>query len=356
MNIILVLVGLLFLYLGGELLVRSASHLAEHLGLSRMLVGLTVVAFGTSSPELAASLSSVFQGVPDLATGNVIGSNIANIGLILGITAIFYPLKSNRKFIAQELPIMLFVMLAMFLVLFDNQIGRIDGAILFVLLIAYIVNSVISARREKVSSATAEILDQLNSVDKPEAEVTPESIAASHEHKDEFGHQHYQTDHHVDDASHLTQRSAQHLLKLILGTIAGIIILVLGAQSLIRGGVEIATAWGVSEKVIGLTLVAVGTSLPELASSIIAAVRKETDLILGGAIGSNIFNVLAILGVTALIKPINTTFVSVEYDLVVMFVFALTLLIFMIRGKSLNRIGAGILLLMYIAYSVYLFL
>ena len=351
MDIIWVLVGLLFLYLGGELLVRSASHLAEHLGLSRMLVGLTVVAFGTSSPELAASLSSVFKGVPDLAIGNVIGSNIANIGLILGVTAIFFPLKSNRKFIVQELPIMLFVMLAMFLVLFDNQIGRIDGAILFTLLIAYIVNSVISARREKNAlTETADILDQLNEVD--EQEVTPESIAASH--KD--GQQHYQTDHHVDDASHLIQRPARHLLKLILGTIAGIIILVLGAQSLIFGGVNIATAWGVSEKVIGLTLVAVGTSLPELASSIIAAVRKETDLILGGAIGSNIFNVLAILGVTALIKPINTTFVSVEYDLVVMFVFALTLLVFMIRGKDLNRIEAGILLLMYIGYSVYLFM
>ena len=350
MDIIWVLVGLLFLYLGGELLVRSASHLAEHLGLSRMLVGLTVVAFGTSSPELAASLSSVFKGVPDLATGNVIGSNIANIGLILGITAIFYPLKSNRKFITQELPIMLFVMLAMFLVLFDNQIGRIDGAILFILLIAYIVNSVISARRTKnAATKTAYILDQLNET---KEEATPEFKDGGHKE----GHQHYQTDHHVDDASHLTQRSPQHLLKLILGTIAGIIILVLGAQSLIFGGVNIATAWGVSEKVIGLTLVAVGTSLPELASSIIAAVRKETDLILGGAIGSNIFNVLAILGVTALIKPINTTFVSVEYDLVVMFVFALTLLVFMIRGKSLNRIEAGILLLMYIGYSVYLFM
>ena len=354
-NTILVLVGLLFLYLGGELLVRSASHLAEHLGLSRLLVGLTVVAFGTSSPELAASLSSVFQGVPDLATGNVIGSNIANIGLILGVTAIFYPLQSNRKFIVQELPIMLFVMLTMFVVLFDNQIGRIDGAILFALLIVYIVNSVISARREKAQEPTADILEQLNKADESKVaktEVTPESIAASHEHD----HQHYQTHHHPDDDSHLTQRSAQHLIKLVLGTIAGIIILVLGAQSLIRGGVAIATAWGVSEKVIGLTLVAVGTSLPELASSIIAAVRKETDLILGGAIGSNIFNVLAILGVTALIKPINTTFDSVDSDLVVMFGFSLMLLVFMIRGKNLNRIEAGILLLMYIAYNVYLFI
>jgi len=348
-NTVLVLVGLLFLYLGGELLVRNASHLAEHLGLSRMMVGLTVVAFGTSSPELAASLSSVFQGVPDLATGNVIGSNIANIGLILGVTAIFFPLRSNRKFIAQELPIMLFVMLAMFVVLFDNQIGRIDGAILFALLIVYIVNSVLNARREKAAIAK-EIESTVNA-----SEVTPESIAASHEH-DEFRHQHYQTDHHTDDESHITQRSTNHLIRLILGSIAGVIVLVLGAQSLIRGGVEIATAWGVSEKVIGLTLVAVGTSLPELASSIIAAIRKETDLILGGAIGSNIFNVLAILGLTALIKPINTTFVSVEYDLVVMFGFSLALLVFMIRGKDLNRGEALILLCMYVAYSTYLFI
>ena len=352
-NTIWVLVGLLFLYLGGELLVRNASHLAEHLGLSRMMVGLTVVAFGTSSPELAASLSSVYRGVPDLATGNVIGSNIANIGLILGITAIFFPLKSNRKFITQELPIMLFVMLAMFLVLFDNQIGRLDGVILFVLLIAYIVNSIVSARREKAANAI-KAADLIKADDLTKTEVSKESIAASHEHT-EFGQKHYQTDHHTDDDSHLVQRSAKHLLFLILGSIAGVIILVLGAQSLIHGGVKIATAWGVSEKVIGLTLVAVGTSLPELASSIIAAVRKETDLILGGAIGSNIFNVLAILGVTAMIKPINTTFVSVEYDLVVMFVFSLTLLVFMIRGKDLNRGEAFILLCMYIAYSVYLF-
>lgn len=349
-NTILLLVGLLFLYLGGELLVRNASHLAEHLGLSRMMVGLTVVAFGTSSPELAATLSSVFQGVPDLATGNVIGSNIANIGLILGITALFFPLKSNRSFIVQELPIMLFVMLAMFVVLFDNQIGRIDGVILFAMLIAYIVGNILRTRRSTSKETSLNNFE----IDSEQAEVTSETIAASHEHTHE-GHQHYQTDHHVDNADHLTQRSTQHLLKLIFGSIAGIIILVLGAQSLIRGGVAIATQWGVSEKVIGLTLVAVGTSLPELASSIIAAVRKETDLILGGAIGSNIFNVLAILGITALIKPINTPFVSVQYDLVIMLLFSFILLVFMIQGKSLNRTEALILLCMYVGYSIYLF-
>lgn len=352
-NTLLVLVGLLFLYLGGELLVRNASHLAEHLGLSRMMVGLTVVAFGTSSPELAASLSSVLQGVPDLATGNVIGSNIANIGLILGITALFLPLKSDRAFITQELPIMLFVMFAMLAVLFDNQIGRVDGAILFSLLIAYIISNIVKVKRsgKKDSASIPSGTVKTGIVE----EVNQETIAASHEHS-QLQHQHYQTDHHADDSDHLAQRSTKHLIRLILGSIAGVVILVLGAQSLIRGGVAIATAWGVSEKVIGLTLVAVGTSLPELASSTIAAIRKETDLILGGVVGSNIFNVLAILGVTALVKPINTTFATVQYDLVIMLFFSFVLLVFMMQRRSLNRIEAFILLCMYVAYSIYLFL
>ncbi len=312
MDIVLVILGAVLLYLGGEALVRSSTNLAKQLGVSSLVIGLTVVAFGTSSPELAATLMSAFQGVPEVAVGNVIGSNIANVGLILGLTAIVYPLLTRRAFALFEVPIMLLIMLSVVPVMWDGQVQRVDGLLLVFFLLIYLLYQF----RKGSSRAMPEL--------GTEAPIMPTWLA-------------------------------------LLGTVLGVIILVVGAKVFIEGAVNIAEFLGVPKRVIGLTLVAFGTSLPELASSIVAAIRKETDLILGNIIGSNVFNVLAILGVTALVHPINPNFsnlmsnTSLLIDIGLMMFLGILLIPLMLGRGRLGRLDGIALFAIYIVYIVFLY-
>ena len=308
LNIFYMVIGIGALYYGADFLVKGGVDIAKRAGVSSLVIGLTLVAFATSAPELAVSISSALNGNPDIAMGNVIGSNIANIGLILGLSACIVPLTVERQLLKFDTPVMLiatFVMSALFF--FNGDLNRIEGAVLFAGLLAYVVWSVYSSRK-----AIAE--------EKAKGE------------KVEFKYPLY--------------------LSIII-VIASLAVLVFGAKIFLVSAVFFAKLFKMSDAVIGLTIVAVGTSLPELATSVVAACKGEKDIAIGNVVGSNIFNILCILGLTPIIKPIEN--VKLNYtDFGVMAFISVLLLIFMLIGRVLNRIEGAILLIVYAVYTALL--
>jgi cation:H+ antiporter len=311
--LIQIAIGFVLLTYGAARLVDGSSALALRLRLTPLVVGITVVAFGTSAPELVVSIRATLAGSSEIAIGNVIGSNIANIALILGVTAVIRPMTGiHRDILKVDVPLMMFVTLAASLFILDDIIGRFEGLILFSGLIAYIVFNIRRAR-----SLPPDLLEQR--VEIPDSDTAKMSLSAAW-----------------------------------FWVVAGLALLVLGGELLVNGAVQIASALGVSEAVIGITIVSVGTSLPELATSAVAAIKKEGDIAVGNIIGSNVFNLLSILGITALIHPLDSSSFSL-IDLSVML--GLTLLIWplMRRGLELNRLEGGFLLLIYAGYMLWLF-
>ena len=302
MSVVLVAVGVGLLYLGGELLVRFASSLALRFRLSPLVIGLTVVAFGTSAPELAATLTAALSGSFAIGAGNVVGSNIANLGLILGLCAVLVPISVSKGVLRRELPVMLAASALPLLWFRDGVMSRVEGAITFALLLAYLFWTLRSPSEE--------------------AEVTTRS-----------------------DKLWLT----------LLGIVTGLVLLVLGAQVLVEGATTLARAFGVPERVIGLTLVAVGTSLPELASSLVAVAKRQTDMVLGNLIGSNIFNILGILGLSSLVVPFELPFAALSLDLYIMLAFGLVTFLFLYTRKKLVRWEGLALLTAYAVYVGWLF-
>lgn len=304
-----IIVGFVLLYFGAELLVRGSSALARRLGLSPLVVGLTVVAFGTSAPELAVSVDAALKGRSDIALGNVIGSNIANIGLILGSAALIQRLTIRAQLVRIDLRVLIAVSLLTPLLLLDREIGRAEGALLVLGLIAYLTYTVTLARRAR-ATVQAEFRDAFPlPVRRPWLEV--------------------------------------------LMVAMGVTLLIAGAEALVFGAVSIARQYHVSTAIIGLTIVAVGTSLPELATSVIAAVRREGDLVVGNVVGSNIFNLFGIVGVSALVTPIRPQAIELP-DLLVMIAMAVALLPLMRTGMRLTKIEGALLFAGYLAYIGYL--
>ena len=337
MNLLFVILGVALLYYGGELLVNNAVRLAGRLNISSVVIGLTVVAFGTSAPELAATLAATLQGLPELALGNVVGSNIANVGLILGLTALLYPLESTPNFVRREVPIMLGVSALLVPVLWNGVVGRLEGALLLVVLGVYLFYLF---KADNVAQVTAPV----TSAPVTSTPVTSAPVTAP--------------DTSVPDVPAPATAAAEAetpLWRSLLFLTLGVGLLVVGARLLVVGAAALARAFGVPEAVIGLSLVAFGTSLPELASSAVAALRKETDIILGNIVGSNIFNVLAVLGVTALVTPVREPFVRAAPNLGVMLAFSAAVFLMMFRGSRLGRLGGGALLLAYVGYVGFLF-
>jgi cation:H+ antiporter len=308
MDYLFILLGMVLLYYGGEFLVNNAVTLARNWGVSTMVVGLTVVAFGTSSPELAASLAAALQGSPEIAVGNVIGSNIFNILGILGLTSIIAMIKVQSTFIAREVPILLGVTVLGLWLLSDGTLGRLEGLLFVILLAAYIVFLYVASQKDTVL----------------EAEMTE------------------------------AYPSGQTTWRTYLGFFVGLVFLGVGARVLVMGAVGIARGFGVSELVIGLTVVALGTSLPEIAASVIAALKKEPDIALGNVIGSNIFNILCILGITALVSPIGVAWQEVQRDAWIMLGVTVLFVPFLITGRRLSRLEGSVLVTLYVAYIVYI--
>jgi len=307
MTIFLLIIGLVILVYGAELLVRGASALARSVGISPLVVGLTVVAFGTSSPELAVSVFSAWQGQAGIALGNVVGSNIFNVLLILGLAAVVAPLAVARQVVWLEVPIMIGTSVLLIIFSLDGALVRWEGALLFTGVIVYTVWTVRRSRRELREQAD------------PDAVPVP-----------------------------ATGRGRQ--LMEILG---GLALLILGSRWLVDAAVTIAKTLGVSDLVIGLTIIAAGTSLPELATSVLASLRGQRDIAVGNVVGSNIFNILAVLGLTTLVAPgeLPVPPAALTFDLPVMLAVAVACLPIFLTGHRIYR-WEGLLFLFY--YGVYL--
>ncbi len=307
---LLLVLGLVLLYGGAEGLVRGSSSLALRLGLSPLVVGLTVVAFGTSAPELMVSLRAAYLGQGDISVGNVVGSNICNIGLILGFSALIVPIKVASQIVRIDTPVMIAVTGLALLFLRDGGLSRAEGFVLFSLLVVYVVFSVVMAKRQGADPLAAEFGEEIR--------VSKRGVA-------------------VD-------------LLLVSG---GLVLLVLGAQSLVGAAIDIAGSAGLSEAVIGLTIVALGTSLPEFATSLVAALKKEADIAVGNIVGSSIFNLLGILGLSAGITPLTSAGIT-AVDLWVMGGFAVVLWIFSWTGFRITRTEGLVLLVAYFGYIAWL--
>ncbi len=301
--------GLALLFLGGDALIRGATTLASRFGVSRLAIGLTVVAFGTSTPELIVSVDAALAGANDIALGNVVGSNIANISLILGLAALLRPAAVEAKIVFVDAPIMILVSGALMLVLLDGGISRLDGGFLLLGLVAYTAYTFYEARGE------------------------------SQEVQDEF-------------ATAAPPAPANALLGAAL-VIGGLLMLAGGGHLLVDAAVDLAVQLGFSQAVIGLTIVAVGTSLPELATSVIAAARGRGDIAIGNVIGSNIFNILGILGVTALIQPLTLGGIT-WIDLGIMIGLACVVTGLIYTRMALVRSEGALLVLGFILYSIWL--
>ena len=309
--------GLAMLTFGADWLVKGASNLALRAKISPLVVGLTVVAFGTSAPELIVSLKANLdpQTKPDIAVGNVIGSNICNIGLVLGFAALIRPLVINRQIVRRELPILLVVTLGFVFLIWNRELTRLEGAVLTAGIISYVTYSIIHARKHPHDPLLENLEHEVKeNQPKPGAAAVWASLGI-----------------------------------LLLGLVA----LIFGADRLVTNGVIIAEIVGVPELVIGLTMVAVGTSLPELATTIAASRRGETDIIIGNLIGSNLFNILAVMGITSAVKAISLASLA-WLDIAVMTGFSFALVPFLLGGARINRIEGGLLLAAYLTYCVYL--
>jgi cation:H+ antiporter len=302
-----VLFGLVLLFFGGEGLVRGSSALALRFGLTPLVVGLTVVAFGTSAPELVVSIQATLAGQGAVAIGNVIGSNSLNIGLILALTALICPLRVQLQILRIDVPILVGASVLAAWMLSDLAIGRVEGAVLFTGVIAYTVFTVLYAKKVKPS---AEV----------EAEFT-EALPAPH----------------------------GSIWRDVLFIAAGLGLLAAGSHFLVDGTTRLARGFGISEAIIGLTIVALGTSMPELVTCVVAALKKEPDIALGNIIGSNLFNLLGILGMTALVRPMTGEGIKMS-DLFVAIAFAVALVPLLWSGRILQRWEGGLLLGGYIAY------
>ena len=318
MTFVYLIAGLVLLVAGAEVLVRGAAKLAAQFGIPPLIIGLTVVAFGTSAPETAVSVQAALDGSGDLAIGNVVGSNIANVLLILGVTALIAPLIVSRQLIRLDVPIMIGASLLTFGLAWDGSLSRLDGALLFAGVLAYTGFLIYSARKDKGGD--------------------------DDEFAKEFG---------------LDEAPKPYAWAINLGLIiAGLVLLVTGSNFLVEGAVTLARALGISELVIGLTVVAIGTSLPELATSILAAIKGERDIAVGNIVGSNIFNLLCVLGLASLVSPaaISVSPNALAFDFPVMIAVAVACLPIFFAGYRINRWEGLLFLAYYVAYTLYLIL
>ncbi|MFW6092307.1 MAG: calcium/sodium antiporter [Actinomycetota bacterium] len=311
-TVLLVAAGLTVLAAGGEILVRGAAGLARTLGMPSLVVGLTVVSFATSTPELAVSVDSILSGAPGIAVGNVVGSNIANILLVLGAAALVVPLTVRSRLVRVDIPVMVAISVLLLVVALDRTINRLDGALLLVALIGYVTLIVAIARRRPGPL--------------PRRSLEPSC--------------------------------ARHPAIHVLFVAGGVAMLVFGARWLVTGATEVASWLGVSDLVIGLTVVAIGTSLPELATSVVAVVRSQRDMAVGNLVGSNVFNIGSVLGITAVVAPdgIPVDRAALWFDLPVMLAVALVLLPIAFTALAVARWEGALFLVFYAAYIAYLVL
>ena len=309
MNFLYLLIGIILLTAGGEALIRGALSSAQRLGVSPLLSGLVIVGFGTSAPELVVSVNAALHQQPDIAIGNVVGSNIANILLILGLCALIKPLTVTHLALRRDASMVVFVSLLFVGLTMGHALHWVHGVLLLSLLFAYLIWAYRSERNGAVPSA------ELHQAESEEISRIPHSA-----------------------------------LMTIVSVVVGLLLLISGSQVLLKGAIGIAQSFGVSEALIGLTLVAVGTSLPEFSISLMAAFRGHADVAVGNVLGSNIFNLLGILGVSSVLQTLPIHERIVQFDQWVMLAAAVLLFAFLFTGRKLSRLEGTVLCLGYISY------
>lgn len=315
--------GLVLLVLGGELLVRGAVQVATRFGVSPLVIGLTLVGFGTSTPELVTSVQAALSGSPGIAYGNIVGSNIANILLILGITAILTPIMISSNALKRDSSIMVLVALVFAVVAAVTPMGLAAGLVFVTALAAYVFAAFWQERGAASGVTGGE-----------HGAAFDKSLAMQE----------------ADPALSASGNIGKSAFISILIALAGLVLVVLGGNFLVSGAVGLARSFSISETVIGLTIVAVGTSMPELVTSVMAALRKQTEVAFGNIVGSNIYNILGIGGFTALISPTNVPSVIVRFDNLVMIGASLLLVLFAFTGRRISRLEGFILIVCYLAY------
>lgn len=312
LNVLFLLLGIALLTVGGEALIRGSLAAARRLGVSPLLSGLVIVGFGTSAPELVVSVNAAIEGRPDIAIGNVVGSNIGNILLILGVCALITPLAVKPLALRRDAVTVVAASILFLVLVGGNALGRVDAAIFLCALAAYLVWAYWSERYHAAPSG------ELHQAEAEELSTVPKSVSWT-----------------------------------VIAVVLGLLLLIAGSQVLLIGAIGIAAYFGVPEAVIGLTLVAVGTSLPELSISVIAAIRRHADVAVGNILGSNIFNLLGILGLSALLQPLPVHPRILHFDQWVMLGTSLLLLLFLYTGRRLSRAEGGVLL---VGYGIYVWL
>lgn len=310
MNIIYIIAGIVLLTIGGELLIRGSLGAAKRIGISPLLSGLVIVGFGTSSPELAVSVEAALSSSPDISIGNVVGSNISNVLLILGVCSLISPIAVKPTALTRDGAVVVGSTLVFIAMIAGGLLGRIEAAILLILLMAYLVWAYLSEKGSPHSPASEVYIAETEEIEK----------------------------------------KPSGLFGIVISIVAGLALLIGGSNVLLKGAIGIAESFKISEAVIGLTLVAVGTSLPELSISMLAAFRKHADVAIGNILGSNIFNILGILGVSALMKPLSVSSRILLFDQWVLLAITIVLIMFLYTGRRLSRVEGGLFLFGYLAY------
>jgi cation:H+ antiporter len=307
-TIILLIIGLIVLIVGGDYLVKGSSSIALRLHLSPLVVGLTIVAFGTSAPELLISIQSALKGSPDIAMGNVVGSNICNLALVLGLTAVINPVKVQTNSLRIDWPMTMGASILLFLVVREGELGAIEGVIFLIAISIYLVLIIVQSRIDMKSKMRAK------------------------------------------DGQDIPDAPNKQMWKDITFIMLGCVALYYGSEWFVSSAKDLALSLGVEERVVGLTVVALGTSLPELVTAAVASYKGETDLALGNLMGSNIFNILSILGITAIITPIHVHAVILNKDIIWMLMITLMILPLMIVRREVGRADGVVLLIVYTVY------
>lgn len=316
MTLLLFILGLAFLILGAEILVRGASKMAAAVGIPQLIIGLTIVAFGTSAPEMATSIGGAISGQADIAVGNVVGSNIFNVLFILGLSAVIVPLCVSQQLIRFDVPLMIGLSVVLLFLCLDQRIDRIDGFLLVAGLLAYIAILAVLGLRKRRGD-----------------EHSNSGIAQSRNSREEI-----------------------NWLREPVLVVAGLALLVLGSRWFVSGAVSLAGYMGVSEMIIGLTIVAAGTSMPEVVTSVVAATRGARDIAVGNVVGSNIFNILGVLGLSSVVAPsgIPVSEAILAFDIPLMLAVAIACLPIFFTGGSIDRWEGALFLGYYLAYTIYL--
>ena len=308
--LVMLVIGFVFLVKGADWFVEGAAGIAVKLGIPEIIVGLTIVAMGTSAPEAAVSITSAFKGSADITIGNVVGSNILNVAIILGLTAVITTIAVLKSTVFIDIPFTLVVTILLLLLGLDGTVGRVDGIILWVFFIGYLVYLFVRTKKNKNSDAD-------------------------------------------EESDEIEAGKKLPIWKLLILIVIGVVLIVLGSDVAVDGAKGIAKIMGMSDRLIGLTIVALGTSLPELVTSVTAAKRGSADLAVGNIVGSNIFNILFVVGTSALIIPV-TFQAAFIVDSIIAAVVMVLLFLCVVRKKELNRVGGIVLLLSYVAYFIYL--